>query len=228
MIREREYVLSIMRYVEAELNAGIVSNALQNSTEDMTTIQTNRIEGENVGQHLVSSVTMRNVSRAAFYQSIPVGHRELVNLAENIDVCELGNRWQGETVRRHRIIVDNENVSDDYVTTFRFAKNLIIIRYLMDFRNPDNGVVQYSTQIIWNSKFNQRWIMQHLEENTYNFNFEHELISIAMNSFREPFVELTSPTEVVDGLSDVIIGQNDNAKGDDLMCPICRHEFCKR
>jgi phosphodiesterase/alkaline phosphatase D-like protein len=60
MERDREEVLNIMRTVEAEVNVGIISDALQNSAEAITS-QTNRIEDENVGQHLVSSAIVNNV-----------------------------------------------------------------------------------------------------------------------------------------------------------------------
>jgi hypothetical protein len=175
-IMYRELVLNIMRCVEAAINAGIISDALQNSAEDITT-QTNRIEDENVGQHLVSSVIVNNGRGSSFYESVHLGPRELENFSENVNIRELDDRWRGEIVERGRIIVSNENVSEDYLTTFTLAEDIIVIRYILDYRQPDNGV-QYSSQIIWNSRFSWREIMQHLQENTYNFNFEPEIISI--------------------------------------------------
>jgi hypothetical protein len=80
-------VLNIMRTVEAEVNAGIISDALQNLAEAITT-QMNRIEDENVGQHLVSSVIVNNVRGSSF----------LENLSENVNISELDDRWRGEIV----------------------------------------------------------------------------------------------------------------------------------
>jgi hypothetical protein len=76
-------------------------------------------------------------------------------------------------------------------------------------------------QIIWNSRFSWREIMQHLQENTYNFNFEPEIIiRYAMNE-----VGSSNAAEVVDGLRDVIIRWEDNANGDEVMCIICYDKF---
>ena len=63
-----------------EVNVGIISDALQNSAEAITN-QTNRIEDENVGQHVVSSVIVNNVGE-------DLATMEFENLSENVDNVE--------------------------------------------------------------------------------------------------------------------------------------------
>jgi len=219
VVTNRELVLSIMRCVEAAINEGIISDALQNSAEPIST-QTNRIEDENAAQHLVSTAIVNNVHASLFYHWVFPGPQELQNFSENVNIRELDDLWRGENVELAWINVSNENVSQDYLTTFTFAEDIIVIRYIMDFRNG----VHYSAQIIWNSRFSWREIMQHLQENTYNFNFPLEFISIAMNYRREE-VASSSAAEVVDGLRDIIILLEDNANGDEVMCVICHENF---
>jgi phage-related protein len=60
-----------------EVNVGIISDALQNSAEAITN-QTNRIEDENVGQHVVSSVIVNNVGE-------DLATMEFENLSENVN-----------------------------------------------------------------------------------------------------------------------------------------------
>ena len=208
MERDREEVLNIMRTVEAEVNVGIISDALQNSAEAITS-QTNRIEDENVGQHLVSSVIVNNVGE-------DLATMAFENLSENVNISELDERWRGEMVRRTR---SNEIVSEDYLTTLTLPEDIIVIRYILYF--PWELQIQRSTQIIWNSRFSWREIMQHLQENIYNFNFEHEIIiRYAMSE-----VGSSNAAEVVDGLRDVIIRWEDNPNGDEVMCIICYDKF---
>jgi hypothetical protein len=227
MERDREEVLNIMRTVEAEVNVGIISDALQNSAEAITS-QTNRIEDENVGQHLVSSVIVNNVGEdlaTMAFENLSenvnnVGEdlatMEFENLSENVNISELDERWRGEMVRRTR---SNEIVSEDYLTTLTLPEDIIVIRYILYF--PWELQIQRSTQIIWNSRFSWREIMQHLQENIYNFNFEHEIIiRYAMSE-----VGSSNAAEVVDGLRDVIIRWEDNPNGDEVMCIICYDKF---
>ena len=227
MERDREEVLNIMRTVEAEVNVGIISDALQNSAEAITS-QTNRIEDENVGQHLVSSVIVNNVGEnlaTMAFENLSenvnnVGEdlatMEFENLSENVNISELDERLRGEMVRRTR---SNEIVSEDYLTTLTLPEDIIVIRNILYF--PWEPQIQRSTQIIWNSRFSWREIMQHLQENIYNFNFEHEIIiRYAMSE-----VGSSNAAEVVDGLRDVIIRWEDNANGDEVMCIICYDKF---
>jgi hypothetical protein len=227
MESDREEVLNIMRTVEAEVNVGIISDALQNSAEAITS-QTNRIEDENVGQHLVSSVIVNNVGEDLATMAFKnlsdnvnnVGEdlatMEFENLSEKVNISELDERLRGEMVERTR---SNEIVSEDYLTTLTLPEDIIVIRYILYF--PWEQQIQRSTQIIWNSRFSWREIMQHLQENIYNFNFEHEIIiRYAMSE-----VGSSNAAEVVDGLRDVIIRWEDNANGDELMCIICYDKF---
>jgi hypothetical protein len=226
MERDREEVLNIMRTVEAEVNVGIISDALQNSAEAITS-QTNRIEDENVGQHLVSSVIVNNVGEdlaTMAFENLSenvnnvedLATMEFENLSENVNISELDERWRGEMVRRTR---SNEIVSEDYLTTLTLPEDIIVIRYILYF--PWELQIQRSTQIIWNSRFSWREIMQHLQENIYNFNFEHEIIiRYAMSE-----VGSSNAAEVVDGLRDVIIRWEDNPNGDEVMCIICYDKF---
>jgi hypothetical protein len=215
-IMYREVVLNSMRTVEAGINAGIISDALQNSAEAITT-QTNRIEDENVGQHLVSSVIVNNSIVNNVIVDNTIVTSELENLSENVNISELDDPWRGEMVERAR---SNENVSEDYFTTFTFPEDIIVIRFIYtEFQ------IQHSIQIIWNSRFSWREIMQHLQENTYNFNFEPEIIiRSAMNDSREE-VGRSNAAEIVDGLRDVIIRWEDNANGGEVMCAICYDTF---
>jgi hypothetical protein len=227
MERDREEVLNIMRTVEAEVNVGIISDALQNSAEAITS-QTNRIEDENVGQHLVSSVIVNNVGEdlaTMAFENLSenvnnVGEdlatMEFENLSENVNISELDERWRGEMVQRTR---SNEIVSEDYLTTLTLPEDIIVIRYILYF--PWELQIQRSTQIIWNSRFSWREIMQHLQENIYNFNFEHEII--IRYAMRE--VGSSNAAEVVNGLRDVIIRWEDNSNGDEVMCIICYDKF---
>jgi len=132
---ERALVLGIMRDVEAGLNVGIIPAP----SLEATTKQTPRTEDEN-DEHLVSSVT--------------VNIRNLQNLSENVDIRELDDRWRGEIVHRVRIRTCTDESeyeeSEDYLTTFTLADNIIVIRFIQDFRPNYYPIV---TQIIWNSKF---------------------------------------------------------------------------
>lgn len=208
-LSDRDLVLNIMRNVEAEVNVGIISDASQNLAEALTT-QTNGIADETDGQLFVSSVTFNNVW-------------VLQNLTQNVTLSELEDPWQGVMSQRRRIILSRGNLNEDYLTTFRLPEDIIVIRYILDFRQLENGV-QHSTQIIWNSRFSWREIMQHLQENTYNFNFKPEIMTIALNYFAER-VERSSPAQVVDGLPDVINRVEDNAEGDEVICAICYEKF---
>ena len=80
--------------------------------------------------------------------------------------------------------------------------------------------LQYSTQIIWNSWFSCRQIMEHLQHNTYRFNFWLEQIIIG----RLDVVNM-SPSEIVDGLPDVTILGEENGNDDEVLCAVCYEPF---
>lgn len=125
-LSDRDLVLNIMRNVEAEVNVGIISDASQNLAEALTT-QTNGIADETDGQLFVSSVTFNNVW-------------VLQNLTQNVTLSELEDPWQGVMSQRRRIILSRGNLNEDYLTTFRLPEDIIVIPYILDFRQLENGV----------------------------------------------------------------------------------------
>lgn len=210
-VKNKRFVLIIMKFVESQLNAGIVG---QNPP--------NRIEGET---HLVSSVIVNNVQRSKYFNEtlsllypwVQVGLPELENLTENVNMHDLFDQSRGIWVLKHQRIT--ENVDLHSLPTSQLGEDMIIIRYIVSLRQPQNTEIGYSTQIIWNSRFSWRQILHHLEGNTYDFNFEPELMVIATNYFGEEAVS-GSPLQIVERLPDVIIGQHH-----DDMCSVCHEKF---
>jgi len=114
--REREHVLRAMGSLEAWVNGGINPPPSQISTVT-TAIQTRGLEDE----HLVSTVTC-----------FSLGHRslQLESLSENVNIHELDNRWQGESVHRFRILIDESGYEDqreDHTYDFDFITEFINI-----------------------------------------------------------------------------------------------------
>ena len=99
-------------------------------------------------------------------------------------------------------------MNEDYCTTFRLAEDIIVIRFVNDYRQVVYRF-QYSIQIIWNSRFTWRHIMQHLRESTYHFNFlvEHIHMDIQNNynniGSEEIFNHSTRELEIVDVFLDI-------------------------
>ena len=208
---DREIVLNVMGCVEGVLN--VMSNAVVAAT---TTTETNGIEDQENIQQMVSSLITNRYG--------------LVNLSENVDIGRLQDGWRVEIVSRQ--IPINENVSEDYLETLKLAEDIIVIRLIEDYRESDDGFRWY-IQIIWNSIFSWRQVMQHLQYNTYRFNFLHERIAIGNNNARSDEVNM-SPREVVDGFPDVIIGsREDNGNGngygndDEALCTGCYENLTK-
>jgi hypothetical protein len=87
-----------------EVSVGIISDALQNSAEAITR-QTNRIEDENVGQHVVSSVIVNNVGE-------DLATMEFENLLENVNNVgeDLG------TMEFNNLSENVNNVEEDLAT----------------------------------------------------------------------------------------------------------------
>jgi len=206
---DREVVLDIMRDVEATLIA--------NPTEAITTAQRPRSEDRVDAEHLVSSVT---VSRSDLQN---VSRSELQNITENVGLRELDEQWQGESIAR-TVIRGNE----DYLLTFMLAENVIVIRYIDDFRD---GIIR--TQVIWNSKFTWRDIKQHLENDTYKFHYNYEYIDIGITDFLDHSEEEEEEGEVwvnssvraaIDALP-AVINRQEKETGDVGMCPVCHETF---
>ena len=153
-------------------------------------------------------------------------HISSVDISENLDIRRLDDRWEGEILRRYGIPQINGFVNQDYLTIFTLAEDMIVIRFIMDYRQLNNGI-QYSTQIIWNSRFSWREIIQQLEDNTYHFNFIPEFITVGNNYIPEEVNSRPGPTpsEVVDGLLDVIIRREDNRNCDEVECTVCYETF---
>jgi len=212
ILEDREVVLDIMRDVEATLNA--------NPTGAITTAQRPRSEDHVDAEHLVSSVT---VGRSDL---LNVGTMELQNITENVGLRELDEQWQGEGIDR-TLIRGNE----DYLLTFKLEKNVIVIRYIDDF---PNGTIRY--QIIWNSKFTWHDIKQHLENDTYKFHYNYEVIEyidIGITDFSDHSEEEEEEGEVwvnssvraaIDALP-TVINHPEKESGDVGMCPVCHEKF---
>jgi hypothetical protein len=115
--------------------------------------------------------------------------QQVKSLSYNIDIHELDDRWRGVNVDRFRFNTQIE----DYLTTFTFLDNIIIVRYVQYYCQRNQGV-NYSNQIIWNSSFTWHQINQHLEDCTYNVNFRYEAINIGMRNFGGERV-ISIPTE---------------------------------
>jgi hypothetical protein len=92
-----------------EVKVGIISDALQNSAEAITN-QTNRIEDENVGQHVVSSVIVNNVGE-------DLATMEFDNLSENVNnIGEDLATMEFENVEQHwaefKNLPENVNINE--------------------------------------------------------------------------------------------------------------------
>lgn len=204
---EGKVLLRILRDVEATPNS--------NATETITTTERPQSEDHVDAEHLVSSMTvniieLQNVSR-----------NELQNITENVGLAELHEEWEGEMIHRTRITAAEIAESDeDYLVTKTLAENVIVIRYIDDFRRQSDVISK--TQIIWNSKFTWRDIKQHLENDTYKFYFKYEIISFGeeieiITSDAEEIEMITS--DAIDALPAVISRQEKE------MCTICHETF---
>ena len=208
-----------MRSVEGELSQGIdhFGGALHNPV-----IQNNI----NRTQDQDADSTQRMVSRAVVKEDRLL-HRSLESLSENINIRQLDDAWRGEIVRRARIPQPNQIVNEDYFTTFRLAEDIIVIIFVNDYRE---GVYrfQYSIQIIWNSRFSWREIMQHLRKSTYHFNFlvEHIHMDIQNNynniGSEEIFNHSTREVEIVDGFPDI---ENHEYAFSEMICSFLLRPF---
>jgi hypothetical protein len=148
-----------------------------------------------------------------------------------------------------RIIYIEDDEGEDYLRRFTLADNDILIRYIRYFRPRLN----YSTAIemIWNSRFTWQQIKQHVEDYTYEFNFECEFFLIGDpsevvvdgsdteedESDRVEYEVISSDTEeeedevnrsaraaAVDALPEVVIGE-EKENGDVAMCAVCGETF---
>ena len=142
-----------------------------------------------------------------------------------VDIPGLHEGWRGLTVSHNIILQANEPESEteteDYLETSTLAEDIILIRFIEDHRQLDDIGLQHSTQIIWNSIFSWRQIMQHLLHNSYHFNFQLEQIVIDSNNGRAGDKVHISPRDVVDGLPDVTIRGEDNGNDDQVLCTVC-------
>lgn len=219
-------LLSILRHVEADLDEGADIPSLQ-STEIVTA------PAETHGQHSVSSVTVRLVrpeyslpSEDSIYAEYEC---EFQQLSENVDIRQLDDR-AFENIHRVRFNWnDSENYSENYLTT-ALADNTILARMIWDFRHSRIGN-QTSLQFIWSSKFSWVEIMQHLEYNTYDFEFNYVAMGIDSNDRHSTnHIMEHDPVQrrlALDGLFTVIITHQHHVdNGDSLECPICHETFC--
>ena len=224
----REHVLSVMRCLEAHVNENEGINI-------PSPLQTPRIEED----HLVSTVTVYPQWPPLIQEGTSFQHRlpmELETLLENVDLSQLDDRWRGEHVHARGFPIESEDEEPQvYRTTFRFPQNIIVVRSIQDLRHRANHYIQ--TQIIWSSRFTWREIKQHVKDNTYNFDFRSENISIGLTSIRE-FSPLNSEVgvavdeeipnsllEAVDGLPEVQICNESENDADGEIWPICHDTF---
>ena len=110
-----------------------------------------------------------------------MGPLELENLTKNVNMHHLFD--QIRQVGGGGEIVTHQNVNGESVTTYdSLDENMIILRYIV---KVENGEIQLSTKIIWNSRFSWRQFLQQLEENTlrYDFNFEAELMVVVATNY---------------------------------------------
>ena len=151
--------------------------------------------------------------------------RSVDSLSENLDISHLNDRWHGEIVPRRRRPRSNGIANQDYLTASSLAEDVIVIRFIRDYRQLDN-VIQYYIQIVWNSRFSWLQIMQYVEDDDsmYHFNFIPELINVGSRN-----IIPRSPREVVHRLPDVIIRKEDNENGngndDGVDCTVCYDTF---
>jgi hypothetical protein len=173
--------------------------------------------------HLVSTVSVNTMFLFLQYQP-----QEVESLSENIDIRELDDRWHGENVDRFRFNTQIE----DYLTTFTFPDNIIVVRCIQDYRQCNQGV-NYSNQIIWNSSFTWRQINQHLEDCMYNVDFRYEMIDIGVRNFggerviSSPMEEKEVPNSLRVAVNElpVVMFCKESEKDDGVMCPMCQETF---
>lgn len=194
----RGSILAVMRALEAEAeaNGGIIPPAMQSSMAATTTL-TSRIEEDN----FVSVVRFNKFSiyfphdpwelndQLPGQMIHPRTRIQIQRLSENIDMRDLDGEWRGDNARRVRVDDREYDDGDDYLTTLTFRENNIVFRdiqYHSQPNQPDDA--SSGGQIIWNSRFTWREIKQHLEGNSYNFDFRDEIIMIVPDSLRVVFV----------------------------------------
>ena len=128
-----------------------------------------------------------------------------------------------------------------YLTTFSFPDNLIVVRFIVEQPYFSN-----ETQNIWNSAFTWQQIKEHLEDNTYNFVFRHENISISMRNIDDMITSIIEDEDAanshstdqeeleaanslrvaVDGLPEFLVISKESENGDDaVICSICYETF---
>lgn len=217
-VKNKNFVVIVMRMIVE--SGGIVP-------------QRSRI-GIGIGVGGVSSVTVNNMQRSKYLKDyaylsyeVQVGPPELENLTENVNLHDLFD--QIRQVGGGGEIVTHQNVNGESMTTTyndSLDENMIILRYIV--KVDMNREIQFSTQIIWNSRFSWRQLLQQLEENTsrYDFNFEAELMVVVATNYyvgEGLGVSTSAAQELVENLPNVIIA---NANGDgEMMCVVCYNNF---
>jgi len=196
--RARRAVLTVMRMVEDMVNRGTLPDASRRSGDDQN--------------HLVSTVSVTtNFTRLEVR----------VSMFDNIDLRQLDDRWRGQNVQRLESNTRVYQQSGDYLTTFTFPENLIVVRFI-----HEDQELYYSseTQIIWNSAFTWREIQQHLENNTYNFVFRDEIIDISMTN--DIITSTNQEEEAANSLRVAVDGLPEKTENsDERICSICHENF---
>lgn len=236
----RALVIRIMNNLEAEQNQGIFTSQ---SSEDVVTIgQSHGSEGEVFQQeHMVSAVSTRLINTIYPFElrDCILDNWELETFAENVDMSELqDDRWLEENVMHLSYVNDRGENYNESNRIRTLAENVILIRLMWDFGRDDRH--PFSVQIIWSSKYNWSGLMERLQDDTYDFEFKHEIIMINIHMRDDVTDGMTIDGEeedvtdammidgydddvmiasnIVNGLPTVIISED---SGDALRCVIC-------
>ena len=198
--------------MEGEWNAGSISGSLQNS-EAITTTQTNRrIEDRDGTQQMGSSVIV-NERRFSFYG--------LESLSENVvDIRQLEDPGQRENTQ----IISYTTPHEEYLTTYTLHEDDIVIRFIEEYPPViENTINLYYVQIIWNSIFTWRQILQHVQDSTQQFNFIPEIISVGRsNGLEAVLIDKSKSREAVDALPEVVIIRRED---NEVVCAVCHDTF---
>jgi len=225
----RERILDAMRALEAdgEVNRTIIPPAPQSATVG-TAIQMPRIEVD----HLVSTVRFSKNFVYDINDPRRLDHVDLriESLSENIDLRELHYERLGENVERLSAF-SGDNESQNYLTTFPFPENTIVFRHIQDDCPPIQQRPILFGQIIWSSRFTWRQIKQHLEDNTYNFDFIDEVIIIGRPNITDSLRAAVDGLPLADSLRAAVDGlplatiSEDSESSDGAICAICHEPF---
>jgi hypothetical protein len=212
-----QMLIRIMRHLETEENQSIFTLS-GISAVDGTIEPAYRSEGEAVQhEHVVSSVSTRLINTVYPFELKDCIHDgwELESFSENVDISELDDeRWLEENVLHVSYVNGNE---EDYSESNRITalpENIILIRLIRDFSREYKH--PFSLQIIWSSKYSWSGLKEHLEDDTYDFDFKHEVIMLNIHMRDEGIDDKMIDNETDEVIDEVVDDTTIDTEEDDV------------